>query len=332
MKYIKNEGESMGYNAFISYRRDNGFLMAQIIHDKLAEKGITTFLDLEELRAGKFNEKIYEAIEDCDNFILVLPEGALDRCVDPEDWVRKEILAAIKKKKKIIPIMCDGFDWPRDDYERLPEEITSLECYNAVKSSQDYLGAMIDRIISFMDGVDKDYTGQDVKESIKMISTEDYFLEGKNNIMNVEMIDMAFHGGAEWLTSDDKSDLLYDFAEAGKKIRILINPAHISEEIGKHMRHKRKKYVSFDECVKSWEEFAQKFPENVEVRQVSIPLFRRYYSFHMKDAGNDTVNVKYYTYANSKPSRNYQPIFHTDSEYFRLYREEFDYLWDYALK
>lgn len=98
------------------------------------------------------------------------------------------------------------------------------------------------------------------------------------------------------------------------------------------MRHKRKKYVSFDECVKSWEEFAQKFPENVEVRQVSIPLFRRYYSFHMKDAGNDTVNVKYYTYANSKPSRNYQPIFHTDSEYFRLYREEFDYLWDYALK
>jgi hypothetical protein len=69
--------------------------------------------------------------------------------------------------------------------------VASLECYNAVKSSQDYLGAMIDRIISFMDGVDKKYIGQDVKESIKMISTEDYFLEGKNNIMNVEMIDMA---------------------------------------------------------------------------------------------------------------------------------------------
>lgn len=322
----------MGYNAFISYRRDNGFLMAQIVHDKLAEKGITTFLDLEELRAGKFNEKIYEAIEDCDNFILVLPEGALNRCVDPEDWVRKEVLSAIQKKKKIIPIMCEGFDWPRDLYEKLPKEIASLEDYNAVKSSQDYLGAMIDRIISFMDGVDKTDTGQNMKESITMISTEDYFLEGKNNITNVEMIDMAFHGGAEWLTSDDKSDLLYDFAEAGRKIRILINPPHISEEIGKHMRHKRKKYVSFDECVKSWEEFAKKFPKNVEVRQVSIPLLRRYYSFHMKDIGNDTVNVKYYTYANSKPSRNYQPIFHTESEYFRLYREEFDYLWEYALK
>ena len=123
----------MGYNAFISYRRDNGFLMAQIVHDKLAEKGITTFLDLEELRAGKFNEKIYEAIEDCDNFILVLPEGALNRCVDPEDWVRKEVLSAIQKKKKIIPIMCEGFDWPRDLYEKLPKEIASLEDYNAVK-------------------------------------------------------------------------------------------------------------------------------------------------------------------------------------------------------
>ena len=92
----------MKYNAFISYRRENGFLMAQIIHDKLAEKGITSFLDLEELRSGKFNEKLYEAIGNSNNFILILPKGALDRCTSSEDWVRKEIIAAIEMKKTVM--------------------------------------------------------------------------------------------------------------------------------------------------------------------------------------------------------------------------------------
>ena len=91
----------MKYNAFISYRRENGFFMAQVIHDKLLEKGISSFLDLEELRSGKFNEKLYEAIDNSDNFILILPKGSLDRCTSSEDWVRKEILEAIANKKTI---------------------------------------------------------------------------------------------------------------------------------------------------------------------------------------------------------------------------------------
>lgn len=30
----------MQYDAFISYRRENGFLMAQVIRDRLEEKGL----------------------------------------------------------------------------------------------------------------------------------------------------------------------------------------------------------------------------------------------------------------------------------------------------
>lgn len=48
----------------------------------------------------------------------------------------------------------------------------------------------------------------------------------------------------------------------------------------------------------------------------------------MKDAKQDTVNIKYYTYANSRPDKNYQPIFYRESDYFRLYRDEFEYLWN----
>lgn len=101
----------MKYDAFISYRRDNGFLMAQVIHDHLEERGIHCFLDLEELQAGVFDEKIYDAIQDSPNFILILQPNALDRCTDEEDWVAKEIIAATKMNKKIIPVLCEGFEW-----------------------------------------------------------------------------------------------------------------------------------------------------------------------------------------------------------------------------
>lgn len=33
--------ESTHYDAFISYRRENGFLMAQVIYDRLKERGDT---------------------------------------------------------------------------------------------------------------------------------------------------------------------------------------------------------------------------------------------------------------------------------------------------
>ena len=53
----------MLYDAFISYRRDNGFFMAQVIRDRLKEKGVYCFLDLEELNSGKFDTKILVAIK-----------------------------------------------------------------------------------------------------------------------------------------------------------------------------------------------------------------------------------------------------------------------------
>lgn len=37
------------YDAFISYKRGNGFLMARVIYNRLKDQGIQCFFDLEEL-------------------------------------------------------------------------------------------------------------------------------------------------------------------------------------------------------------------------------------------------------------------------------------------
>ena len=142
--------ESTHYDAFISYRRENGFLMAQVIYDRLKERGIQCFFDLQELRSGKFDEKILVAIREAHTFILILPKDALNRCVNEDDWVRREIIEAVRCDKVIIPIMYDGFEWPKKWNAEIPKEFYGLEKNNGVSGTQEYLPAMIDKIISYM--------------------------------------------------------------------------------------------------------------------------------------------------------------------------------------
>ena len=121
------------YDIFISYRRDGGFNMADSIYQRLINSGYSVFLDMEQLKSGKFNTKLLAVIEQCQDFILILPPHALNRCVNEDDWVRQEIEHALKCGKNIIPIMLRGFDWPQPD--ELPDPLRELPNYNGISAS-----------------------------------------------------------------------------------------------------------------------------------------------------------------------------------------------------
>ena len=59
----------MKNHIFISYRRDGGEIMAHTLHDKLTARGFQVFYDIESLKSGTFNTKLYEEIEACTDFI-----------------------------------------------------------------------------------------------------------------------------------------------------------------------------------------------------------------------------------------------------------------------
>ena len=321
------------YDAFISYRRDSGYYLARLVRDQLESRGISAFLDLEELRSGEFNQKLYEAIKNSKNFILILPKGALDRCVHEDDWVRKEIFYAIDAGSNIIPVLGEDFEWPRELYNKMPDEIKTLEFFSGVKTSKDYLYAMIDRLISFMHGV-KQSVNENVKNheiESRSVSTETYFSDGVKGGSAVELVDMAFHAGADWFTNNEKIDLLDELIGKGVHIRVLLNNPETSELLARNMRHPRKKYMGFKASIQNWMDLQNEHSELIEIRIVDIPLLRRYYSFHMKDSHIDTVNVKNYTYANARPERNLQLIINSDSPYFMIFRKEFEYLWERAV-
>ena len=112
------------YEIFISYRRDGGVDYARMIYLELKGRGYNTFFDFNSLRSGKFNENIFKAIDECRYFILVLSNGALDRCVNEDDWVRHEIEYALSKGKEIIPICPSGS--MRGFPETMPESFEPL--------------------------------------------------------------------------------------------------------------------------------------------------------------------------------------------------------------
>lgn len=129
-------------DVFISYRRDGGDMTAMYFYQALKERGYNVFYDLEVLRAGKFNEALLSSIQSCKDFVLILSPGALDRCNEENDWVRKEIAEALRSKKNIVPIMLKGFTFP----EQLPPDIDDVRYQNGLTCTTEYFEESINRL------------------------------------------------------------------------------------------------------------------------------------------------------------------------------------------
>ena len=89
------------YDIFISYRRE-AYDTANLIAEKLRNAGYSVFFDIDTLTSGKFNEQLINVISECKDFILVLPQNALDRCQNEGDWIRREVLCALQNDKNIV--------------------------------------------------------------------------------------------------------------------------------------------------------------------------------------------------------------------------------------
>jgi hypothetical protein len=131
-----------GPKIFITYRRNDtdghaGRLYADLI-EPFPKKNV--FFDIDTLKAGdEFPEEIEKTVNACDALLVVIgrnwltiKEGDARRIDSPTDYVRREIAAALKLKRKIvvIPILVQGATMP--DEEDLPDELKPLARRNAM--------------------------------------------------------------------------------------------------------------------------------------------------------------------------------------------------------
>lgn len=97
----------MKYDIFISYRRKGGAEKARPLKSELERRGYRVFLDFDELKDGVFDQRIMEAIDEAPIFLVILSAHSLDRCINEDDWVRKEIEYAVKKNRHFVPVNPD---------------------------------------------------------------------------------------------------------------------------------------------------------------------------------------------------------------------------------
>lgn len=135
----------MSSGIFISYRRTGGLDTARNLRDRLTSLNYKVFFDLTSMREGKFNQQIFKEIEEADDFLLILSEGALDRCVEEQDWLRIEMQRAMLLKKNIIPVWKPTF---KGFPPSLPNDIADIIHYDSVKLSDDYYDAFFQKLLA----------------------------------------------------------------------------------------------------------------------------------------------------------------------------------------
>lgn len=167
------------YDIFISYRRvdsegrTSGRDIARTIKLELEKRGFEVFFDYSEIKDNEFEDTILPAIHYSKVFIIVLSKDALLRCVNEEDWVRREIETAIKIGCKIIPISPDSAfnGWPTN----LPDSIIPI---TKQQVSDISMGSLFEKSI---DKLTEERIGEAIKK--EQIRKEDISLSDVNNIV-----------------------------------------------------------------------------------------------------------------------------------------------------
>ena len=105
-------------HVFISYRRDDSWQAAQLIREEL-EKWLSpesVFMDVRDLEGGDpWREELDRRLDWADTVVVVIGKGwlasadARGRRLDrPDDWVRWEIAEALRRRRRVIPVLVDG--------------------------------------------------------------------------------------------------------------------------------------------------------------------------------------------------------------------------------
>ena len=130
----------MTVTIFLNYRRGNSSGSAGRLFDVLQQHlpNSKIFMDVDSIEPGiDFITAIEQQLLTCDYFIAVIGPGWADtqdadggrRLDDPNDNVRLEITAALRREIRVVPVLVEGAKMP--SAEDLPEALRPLSRRNA---------------------------------------------------------------------------------------------------------------------------------------------------------------------------------------------------------
>ena len=253
------------YDVFISYRRDGGWPVGQLLYNRLSMDGYRVFYDIESMRSGKFNEQIYRSIDNSSTMVVILPPGALDRCADEDDWVRREISYAIKQQKTLIPVIMQGFKTP----ESLPDDMKSLLEFQGVNAENNisfdfWYAELLGYINEHLDHVPGPVSPRQKDQAVHKAELTDALIHAcqenqentiialigsirKEGFLSEEIMDMAishFIKNEDWENSLDLiQSMVDDFPESEKAHNMAVN--HLILHFPKHHPELIRQYLDW---------------------------------------------------------------------------------------
>jgi hypothetical protein len=144
---------------FISYRREDSPGHAGRIFDCLRTRlgSDVVFMDVHAIEAGvDFGEAIDNAVGSCDALLAVIGPGWVSAAVrdgrrldDPLDFVRLEIVGALKRDIRVVPVLVDNAEMPIAD--DLPDELKLLTRRNALVLRDSRWDTDIDELVRIVE-------------------------------------------------------------------------------------------------------------------------------------------------------------------------------------
>jgi TIR domain len=150
----------MSGQIFVSYRRDDSPGTTGRLFDRLRQRFTRSriFMDIDAIEPGEdFLKKIEQAVASCEVLIAVvgtrwlrLSDGdGKSRLDNPQDFVRLEIVTALRRGIRVIPVLVDGASMPSS--RDLPEEFEPLTRRQALELSHTRFNTDADRLIEAID-------------------------------------------------------------------------------------------------------------------------------------------------------------------------------------
>ena len=153
---------------FVSYRRDDvpdaTDRLTETLKNRFGDDHV--FVDIDNIEVGAdFEDVIGDWVSRCDVLLAVIGHDWLQarqaegtpRIQAPDDYVRLEIEAALRRKIRVVPVLIHGAPMPtRND---LPESLAPLLRRNAKKLSRDHWRIDVDELVAAIGRIKESGTG-----------------------------------------------------------------------------------------------------------------------------------------------------------------------------
>ncbi len=145
----------MSGGVFICYRREESAFAARAIHDRVVQRleREDVFLDVDNIDLGVdwFNV-LTDRVGACDALVAIIGRNWASsadkdnrrRIDDPDDFVRIEIEAALKRDVRVIPVLVDGAGMPKTG--ELPDSLKGLARRQGIEVSPTRFDADVEKL------------------------------------------------------------------------------------------------------------------------------------------------------------------------------------------